>query len=44
MNPGDKAVSFDVRLPAGPVQLQTWFYDSGDREICGAFYVEVLRK
>jgi len=44
LNPGDKAVTFDVRLPAGPAQLQTWFYDSSDREICGAFYVDVLRK
>lgn len=44
VGPGDQAATFEVQLPAGPAQLQTWFYDSRGGEICGAFYVEVLRQ
>lgn len=40
---GDKAVSFTVHLPAGPTELQTWFYDAEGKELCGAFYVYVRR-
>lgn len=28
-------------LPAGPVYVQTWFYDEKNRELCGAYYVYV---
>jgi len=38
-----KAAEFTVELPAGPTQLQTWFLDKEGAELCGAFYVEVLR-
>jgi arylsulfatase A-like enzyme len=40
----DEAATFNVRLAAGKTQLHTWFYDAGGKELCGAFYVEVLRK
>ncbi len=39
----DKAVTFTVRLSAGPAKLKTWFYDSEGNELCGAFYVTVHR-
>jgi arylsulfatase A-like enzyme len=41
---GQKAVTFDVRLEAQKTHLTTWFYDGDGNELCGAFYVEVLRK
>jgi arylsulfatase len=37
----DKAVTFRVALPRGPVDLQTWFRDSAGQEIAGAYYVYV---
>jgi len=40
----DKEAVFETRLKAGRTQLQTWFYDAQGRELCGAFYVEILRK
>jgi hypothetical protein len=40
----DKEAVFETRLKTGKTQLQTWFYDAQGRELCGAFYVEVLRK
>lgn len=40
----DKAVTFTAKLPAGRTQLQTWFYDAGGKELCGAYYVYVRRK
>jgi hypothetical protein len=41
--PGDKAVVFRVKLPAGRTTLQTWFSDAGGKELCGAYYVYVKR-
>jgi hypothetical protein len=41
---GDKAATFTVQLRAGKTRLETWFYDAKGKELCGAFYVEVLRK
>ena len=41
VGPNDKAATFNVRLNAGKAMLQTWFYDSEEQELCGAFYVEV---
>lgn len=40
----DKEIAFEVFLPAGETQLQTWFYDKDDKEISGAFFVEVLKQ
>lgn len=40
----DKEVVFQAKLTEGVSQLQTWFFDSQGRELCGAFYVEVLRE
>jgi hypothetical protein len=37
----DKGAVFTVMLPAGKTLLQTWFYDAGGRELCGAYYVYV---
>ncbi|MFH1918572.1 MAG: hypothetical protein ABIP48_01615 [Planctomycetota bacterium] len=42
--PHAHAATFTTPLPAGKTHLQTWFYDAQDNELCGAFYVEVLRK
>lgn len=39
----DKAVEFVVDLEPGNTHLQTWFLDADGAELCGAFYVEVLR-
>lgn len=39
----DKAATFQVRLPAGPTELQTWFYGQDGEELCGAYYVYVTR-
>jgi arylsulfatase len=41
---GDKAVTFQVMLHRGPAELQTWFYDDQGQEICGAYFVRVLRR
>jgi arylsulfatase len=40
----DRAVSFQVPLSRGPVDLQTWFYDAEGKEVCGAYFVYVQRK
>jgi arylsulfatase len=42
--PGDKSVTFAVRLKAGKTRLQTWFYDAAGNELCGAFYVTAHRR
>ena len=42
--PGDKSVTFAVRLKAGKTRLQTWFYDAAGNELCGAFYVTATRR
>jgi len=39
----DREAVFEVTLPAGPTQLQTWFLEADGKEIGGAFYVEVRR-
>lgn len=39
VGPTDRAVTFSVTLPRGPVTLQTWFRDAAGREIAGAYYV-----
>jgi hypothetical protein len=38
------AVSFQVALARGPVDLQSWFYDASGKELCGAYFVYVQRK
>jgi arylsulfatase A-like enzyme len=40
----DRAVSFPVTLARGPVELQTWFYDEGGKELSGAYFVYVQRQ
>lgn len=44
VGPDDKAVSFQVTLSPGPVDMQTWFYDRNGREICGAHFIYVRRQ
>jgi arylsulfatase len=44
VGPTDAEVQFSALLKAGPVELQTWFYDADGREICGAYYVYVQRE
>ncbi len=43
VQPSDKAAVFTAELTEGPVDLQTWFYDSQGKEVCGAYYVQVKR-
>ncbi len=40
---GAEAVTFRVRLDAGPADLKTWFLDDEGKELCGAYYVEARR-
>jgi arylsulfatase B len=35
--------AFTVKLPAGRTTLQTWFLDSKQKELCGAYYIYVER-
>jgi arylsulfatase len=42
--PGDRDAVFRVDLPAGRTQLQAWFEDAKGSDLCGAFYVKVLRR
>jgi arylsulfatase len=45
VGPGDKAVTFTVRLKAGTkMPLQTWFLDKDGNELCGAYFADVRRK
>ncbi|MHC4573343.1 MAG: hypothetical protein ACYS76_04310 [Planctomycetota bacterium] len=37
------AVAFKAKLKAGKTRMQTWFYDTHGRELCGAYYVYVNR-
>ena len=37
----NKAVTFNVTLPRGPLELQTWFRDAAGKEIAGAYYVYI---
>jgi arylsulfatase A-like enzyme len=39
--PAADGVSFAAVLPAGPAQIQTWFYDRDGQAITGAYYVYV---
>ena len=39
----DKMISFNVNLPAGPTDLQTWFRDANGNLLTGAYYVYVRR-
>lgn len=41
VNPDSSGPVFTLKLPAGPAQVQTWFYDSSGQELCGAYYVYV---
>ena len=44
VDPKDAAVSFRVTLARGQADLQTWFYDEGGQELCGAYFVYVRRR
>jgi arylsulfatase len=44
VQPTDQAAVFNLSLPAGRTQLQTWFYGPKGGELCGAYYVYVRRK
>ena len=43
-NRGDASVKFTFKLEAGPTRLYTWFDDSNNQPICGAYYVYVEKK
>ncbi|WP_168433019.1 arylsulfatase [Pontiella sulfatireligans] len=44
VKPTDKAVPFEVNLPAGEIPLKTWFMDETGEELCGAYYVDVTKR
>jgi len=39
----DKRISFNVNLPTGPTDLQTWFLNATGTVLVGAYYVYVTR-
>jgi arylsulfatase len=42
---GDKECVFAVKLKAGMrTRMQSWFYDAGGKELCGAYFAYVRRK
>jgi arylsulfatase len=41
--PEDRCVTFETRLPDGPVHLKTWWLDADGQELAGAYYVSVCR-
>lgn len=38
VTPDSDGAVFNVPLPAGPAMVQSWFYDSDGKELCGAYY------
>jgi hypothetical protein len=40
---GDKSAVFRANLVSGKTQIQTWFYDADDQELCGAYYTYIRR-
>jgi hypothetical protein len=41
----DKGITFTVKLAAGAkLPMQSWFYDAGGKELCGAYFAYVRRK
>ena len=41
---GDKECVFRVPRKAGKATLETWLYDAGGKELCGAYFAYVLRR
>ena len=41
---GARSARFTVELPAGRTLLHTWFADTDERTLCGAYYVRVERQ
>ena len=45
VGPDDKEIVFTTPLKAGTrTTMETWFYDAGGKELCGAYFAYVLRK
>ncbi len=44
VGPDDREALFHMRLPAGPVQMQSWFLDASGQPLLGAYYAYVERK
>lgn len=42
--PNDREIVFSTTLPAGRTTMETWFYDSRGKELCGSYFTYVLRK
>ncbi len=43
VTPGQKTVTFKVKLKAGKARLHTWLYDNAGKELCGAYYARAKR-
>ncbi len=41
--PDDQSATFTVQLPAGPTELHTWFLDTRNEPITGAYYASIER-
>jgi len=44
VGPQDQFITFTTELKAGPAEMQSWFLESGGKEVCGAYFAEVRRK
>lgn len=43
-NPKQTGATLSVNLPAGKTKLKAWFTDADGKDLCGAFFVTVMRK
>jgi hypothetical protein len=44
VRPDATAAVFQADLPAGEIELETWFLDAQGEELCGAYYAYVQRE
>lgn len=42
-DPSQENAVFELALPAGETEMNTWLLDEHGEELCGAFYVEAMR-
>ncbi len=43
VSPSDKGAVFEIMLEHGHCQIQGWFSDANDVDLCGAFYARMTR-
>ena len=42
--PDADSADFNLALPGGLANVQTWFFDAAGETLCGAYHIDVLRK